>query len=189
MQSDHVIQNPCHLENKKWWPEWQDIVTKMNEVLTELFLGTQFGRFWGRHSKENLGTNVHEKIGFHYVQQGSNKTRFEYCLNSLSELAYVRGNSGALWWCNTSSGIDEPCINPIQLERIHLSQRLSITQSGLIAGGKESEEGRHTVFFTLSWFIRKWCTWTRGAKWWFFETNKGSLWKSLERWPKCMVLG
>ena len=80
------------------------------------------------------------------ARQQQNKIRI--LLEFSGRIGVCSSNSGALWWCNTSSGIDEPCINPIQLERIHLSQRLSITQSGLVAGGKESE-GRHTVFFML----------------------------------------
>ena len=81
------------------------------------------------------------------ARQQQNKIRI--LLEFSVRIGVCSSDSGALWWCNTSSGMDEQCNNPIQLERIHLSQRLSITQSGLVAGGKESEEGRHTVFFTL----------------------------------------
>ena len=80
------------------------------------------------------------------ARQQKNKIRI---LLEFSVRIGVCSSNSCAFWCNTSSGIYEPCINLIQLERIHLSQRLSITQSGLIAGGKESEEGRHTVFFTL----------------------------------------
>ena len=30
----------------------------------ELFIGTQYARFWRRHSKDNLDEDAHKKIGF-----------------------------------------------------------------------------------------------------------------------------
>ena len=59
-----MIQNLYHQEFQEWWQGWWDMVIEKNEVLMEPFIGTQWVRFCSRHWKENLDTNVHNKIGF-----------------------------------------------------------------------------------------------------------------------------
>ena len=59
----------------------------------------------------------------------------------------------AVWWCNYPTVIDESCINSVKLERIYLTQRFCLQPSAhhkvwTRGGGKESKEGRQTVFFT-----------------------------------------
>ena len=98
-----------------------------------------------RNVEDKIGQRCTYKYWIEHIHIGSSKTRFEYCLNSSSS------DSGAHRWNNHSIGVDESCINSVQLERIYLPHwfnQHSITQTGLVAGGKESKEGSQTVFFT-----------------------------------------
>ena len=46
--------------------------------------------------ERKLGRRCTQEDWIHYIQQGSNKTRFECCLNSQRELVYIRAIQ-ALW--------------------------------------------------------------------------------------------
>ena len=67
--------------------------------------------------------------------------------------------------------------------------QFSITQTGLVARGKESKEGRQTVFFHVSWSIRKRCTRRWRCEWALFKTKRSPLSKSLETWTKFRTRG
>ena len=94
-----------------------------------------------------------EKHWLRLVHQGSRKTRFENCEDSNNSLAYFRAIQGH------SRGLT---INPELMEHIPIPYNWkefifhwgcsfsiqSILENGLILDGKESKEGRQTIFFT-----------------------------------------
>ena len=124
----------------------------MNEVLMELFIGTQFARFWRRHSKENLDEDVQKKIGFIAFSKAATKRD--------SNVAWIHRENWCIFEQFRYSGgatIQPELMNHVLIpyswrefmyHRGSVYNRVSITMSGLVAGGEESKEGRQTVFFT-----------------------------------------
>ena len=83
-----------------------------------------------------------------YLHKGSDKKRFQYCLNSDGFIHYVRAIQG-----HSGGNKDGPSLlDNGEIPYIyHVGSSLnlhSIIPSGLIAGGKDTKYGRHTVFFT-----------------------------------------
>ena len=94
-----------------------------------------------------------EKHWPRHIHEGSNKTRFECCEDSKNSLAYfraVQGHSGGI-------SIDRELVEYIQIpcnwkefvfHRCCSFNINSILENGLMAGGKQSKEGRQAIFFT-----------------------------------------
>ena len=121
----------------------------MNEVLIELFIGTQFARFWRRHSKENLDEDVHKKIGFITFSKAATKRD--------SNVAWIHREIWCIFEQFRYSGgatIQPELMNHVLspynwrefiYHRGSVYNQVSITKSGPV---KESKEGRRPVFFT-----------------------------------------
>ena len=95
---------------------------------------------------------VNMRCRVHSLYKGSSKTPFQYCQNTCNTLLYIRAFQG-----HTGGNLIEPeliahvaiPVNRIFLVRQGCSFNLKfILEAGLITGGKESREGRQTVFFT-----------------------------------------
>ena len=88
------------------------------------------------------------------IHGGSDKHRFQYCLDSNENLMYIRaiqGHSGGAL-------VDPELMNYVAIPLgwkeylYHVGGSFamhSIMQAGLVAGGKDTKEGRQTVFFTV----------------------------------------
>ena len=82
------------------------------------------------------------------IPEGSNKKRFEYCVNSKNQVTYVSAIQG-----HTGGNM----ISPEFLGHIEIPHTWKkfvfydlnyIMDKGLIAGGREKRGGRQTIFFT-----------------------------------------
>ena len=88
-----------------------------------------------------------------HIYQGSNKMRFQYCRNSISSLLYIcviRGHTGGNLKAPELMG---HVAIPYKWKEFlfHRGCSFNVTSiltSGLIAGGRESKEGRQIIFFT-----------------------------------------
>ena len=88
-----------------------------------------------------------------HVYERSNKMRFQYCMTSVNFLLYIRAIQG-----HTGGNLIAPELMghvaiPYKWKEILFHRGCSfdvasVLKSGLIAGGKESKEGRQTIFFT-----------------------------------------
>ena len=122
---------------------------KMNEILMEPCFGLNLST--RKEFEGKIGRICTQKDWIHW---GSNKMRFEYCLDSRKELVCISSDSKEhTGGVTIKTGVDELCINSEELERIYLHRgsaynQHSFMRTGLVAGGKESKEGRHAVFFT-----------------------------------------
>ena len=89
-----------------------------------------------------------------HIHEGSNKMRFQYCISSKSSLLYIRAVQG-----HTGGNLIAPELMghvaiPYKWKEFLFHRGCSfnvtsILKSGLIAGGRESKEGRQTIFYTL----------------------------------------
>ena len=106
----------------------------------------EFGSRGGRHFSDR---DWHQEIC-----EGSNKTRFECCLNTKGSLL-TSVQFKTHWWEHDCTGTGGSCHNSVQLERVCVPQRMwSVLEKGLIAGDSKGE--RQTIFFTpLNPFWRK----------------------------------
>ena len=94
-----------------------------------------------------------EKDWLRHIYEGSNKTRFEYCENSKKSLMYIRaiqGHTGGNMIAPELMGhVAIPCNWKEFVLHGGCSLNIkSIVETGIIAGGRESKEGRQTIFFT-----------------------------------------
>ena len=94
-----------------------------------------------------------------HIRKGSNKTRFQYCQNSCNTFLYIRAIQE-----HTGGDVIElmgDVATPFNRKQFHFYRGCSfnlksILEARRIGGGKESREGRQTVFFTpLDPFGRK----------------------------------
>ena len=78
--------------------------------------------------ERKLDTNARKKIGFStFSKEATNQIRI--LLEFSARIGVYASKSGALWWCNYPTGIDESRINSQHLERIYLSQRVRVQPS------------------------------------------------------------
>ena len=87
------------------------------------------------------------------LKRGSDKTRFEHCLNSLGKIQYLRAFRGHS---------SEVRVDPTQQSNVKVPNGWTnyiyhvgtswdyryIADAGLLAGGTGNSQGRHTCFFT-----------------------------------------
>ena len=117
--------------------EWNVIMIKKSEKLTERFTGTIYLRNWWMHS------------GI----KGNNKMRFGYCQNSEQYCIFLQFKVILVdtWWCM------QELMGPVEIpynwrefvfHRGCSSNGNSNHETGLVAGVTESKEGRQTIFFT-----------------------------------------
>ena len=88
-----------------------------------------------------------------HIYEGSNKMRFQYCINSKNSLLYIRaiqGHTGGNFIAPELMGhVDVPYKwKEFLFHRGCSFNVTSILTSGPITGGRESKEGRQTIFFT-----------------------------------------
>ena len=89
----------------------------------------------------------------YYLHRGSKKTMFEICKEANGELKYIRAIQG-----HSGGRIISPeLMNYVQIlykwnqficHTGPVRGQYSIADDGVVAGGKESKEGRQTIFFT-----------------------------------------
>ena len=94
-----------------------------------------------------------EKDWLRLNHQGSSKTRFENCEDSNNSLAYFRAIQGHSRGLTIAPELMEQIPIPYNLKEFFFHWGCSfsiqsILENGLIPGGKESKEGRQTIFFT-----------------------------------------
>ena len=94
-----------------------------------------------------------EKYWLRLVHEGSSKTRFEYCEDSKNSLAYLRAIQGLSGGILVDPELMEYIRNPCNWKECIFHRGCSfsiqsILENGLIPGGKESDKGRQTIFFT-----------------------------------------
>ena len=93
----------------------------------EQCIGMQFVHSWRKHSKRK-SDDAHKKIGFVIFNKAATKRD--------SNIAWIQKENWCMFvqfsayrWCNHPTGIDESCVNSVQLERIYLSQRFCLQPS------------------------------------------------------------
>ena len=87
-----------------------------------------------------------------HLYRGSHKTRFEICENADDELGYIRAIQGHSGGMVIQPELMNYVLIPCKWKQFiyHMGRardRYSIAEAGLVAGGKENEEGRQTIFF------------------------------------------
>ena len=106
------------------------------------------GRFRSQLEKEFA-----DKDWLHCLFLGSIKTRFEICKDEKGELRYIRAIQGHSGGVIISPRLMIPCRWKRFIYHVGRARdQYSIAEIGLVAGGKEREEGRHAIFFTLDPF-------------------------------------
>ena len=93
------------------------------------------------------------EIGSIISGKEAKKTRFQYCQNSCNALLYVRAIQGDTGGYSIEPELMGHVVIPFNWKQILFHRGCSfnlksILEAGLIGGGKESREGRQTVFFT-----------------------------------------
>ena len=99
------------------------------------------------------GRNFSDRDWLQKIYDRSNKTRFEYCLNSKDSLIYIRAVQG-----HTGGNIIAPELTchvtiPYNWKEFVFHRGCSfnlrsILEKGLFAGGRGSKSGTQTIFFT-----------------------------------------
>ena len=93
-----------------------------------------------------------EKDWRQYIYERSNKTSFEYCKSSKHSLVCIRAiqeHTGNMIALKLMGHVAIPCNwKEFVFHRGCSFNINSILETGLIAGGRESKEGRQTIFFT-----------------------------------------
>ena len=94
-----------------------------------------------------------------WINHISSKTRFQYCKSSCSDLLKIRAfqghTGGEVIALELMGHVAIPFKGKeFQFHRGCSFNSMSILDAGLVAGGKESKEGRQTVFFTP---LDPWC--------------------------------
>ena len=89
-----------------------------------------------------------------HLARGSNKQRFQHCLDSTGNLLYLRAIQSHSGRQKVDPTLQDNVMLPNNFVKyiyhVGCSHDLhSIIQSGLIAGGKDARKGRQTVFFTV----------------------------------------
>ena len=103
--------------------------------------------------QKTRGQKFSDSDSLQHSYKGSNNTRFQYCKNSRDVLLYIRalqGHTGGNVMAPELMGhVAVPCKwKEFLIHRGCSYDVTSILKSGLIAGGRESKEGRQTIFFT-----------------------------------------
>ena len=80
---------------------WKDLLQKkvcaaeIDEKLTALFIGLRWVQNCETRSRNMEGEHSRTQIGFNtHIYEGSNKMRFQYCMNSKKSLLYIRAIQG-----------------------------------------------------------------------------------------------
>ena len=98
------------------------------------------------------GSNFTDRDCLNFIWKGSKKTRFQYCQNLCNTLLYLRAIQG-----HTGEMIPPEMLCHVFIHHnwkefvFHRGCSFNLTSilnTGLIAGGREGRETRHTVFFT-----------------------------------------
>ena len=94
-----------------------------------------------------------EAMWIDYWQRGRDKNRFQYCLNPDGFIHYMRAIQGHSGGNKADPSLLDNVAMPYNCSEYidHVGSSLYlhyIFQSGLISGGKDTKEGRQTVFFT-----------------------------------------
>ena len=131
-----------------------------------------------------------DEDSLHCLYLGSIKTRFAICKDENGELRHIRALQ-----CHSGGMIISPRLmnyvtTPYKWKRViyHVGRardQYSISEAGLVAGGKERKEEKQTIYSSSSFQQR--CTRSR-TNYRYQETKKSTLSKSLETWTRCSVL-
>ena len=122
------VKDHCRGESRTLRQKCYDIMDHTEKMMGRLFgIPCYFG--FAAISKIRIARRWSNEDWLNLLQQGSDKKRFFYCLNSDGLVIFLR---------------------VIQLYHVGCSRYLhSIMQSGVVAGGKDAaNKGRQTVFFT-----------------------------------------
>ena len=125
----------------------------MKEKQTALFIGNRWVQNCEKRSRGMEGTNSRTLIGFSTFYIGSSKTRFQYCKNSRDVFLYIRAIQGHTGGNVTALELMGHVAIPYKWKEFLFHRGCSydvtsILKSGLNTGGRESKEGRQTIFFT-----------------------------------------
>ena len=70
-----------------------------------------------------------ERYWIQLIQEGSSQKRVEYCVDHTKTLVLPLSNSRTHWWYSDNARTDGIHVYSLQLERVHLSQRLFVERS------------------------------------------------------------
>ena len=114
-----------------------------------IWFSSSLGTRQSRHCWERSQTEEHDfsqkKTGF----DSWNNTRFEYCEDSKKSLTNFRAIQGHSGGVTIAPELMEHILIPYDWKEFVFHRGCSFSmENGLIAGGKQSKEGRQTIFFT-----------------------------------------
>ena len=126
---------------------------KMNEKLTALLIGILSFQSCEKQFRSPEGENFSDTDWLQHIYEGSNKMRFQYCMNSKNSLLYIRAIQRHAGGNLIAPELMRHVAIPYQWKEFLLHRGCSfcvtsILESGLIVRGRESKEGRQTIFFT-----------------------------------------
>ena len=154
-----------------------------------------------RYDKTKIVERIPGKMALRSLQNPSgwiistkeaNKVRFESCETYQGSLAYIRAIQGHLGGEAISPEMMGHVLLPkgwkvfIYHKGCYFNMK-SILQHGLVAGGKRSNEGRKTVFFSPLFIATRW--WRRTTSRRYDSSKEGSLLQQMKTWSRCGILG
>ena len=137
--------------SRNWSLKWHVIWTSKNENLTEQFIGNRWVRSYDVRSWKMEKIPSLDFDWIIHIWKGSSKSRFQYCKNSCDDLLYVRAIQGHTEGEVIACELMDHVAIPIEWKEFLFQRGYSINTNltyGTHRYGKESKEGRQTVFFT-----------------------------------------
>ena len=88
-------------------------------------IGPKLIKVFGKHGAQNFS----ERYWIQLIQEGNSEKRVDYCVDHQKNLGLPSSNSRTLWWYSDNAGTDGIHVHSIQLERVHLSQRMFVERA------------------------------------------------------------
>ena len=139
---------------QNWSRDWYVVTIKMNEKQTALFIGILSVQNCGKHFKRPEGKNSRTQIGFNTFMKDATKRGSSIARLPKNVSLYIRAIQGHTGGNLTALELMGHVAIPYKIRKEFQFHRgcsyhvQSVLRSGLIAGGRESKEGRLTIFFT-----------------------------------------
>ena len=167
-------------------------MTRMNEKQMERGIGMVYSQCWKGNFENQLEEEFTDEDWLHRLYLGSIKTRFESCKDENGKLRYIRAIQGHSGGMIISPKLMNYVMVPSKWKRFTYNvgrarDQYSIAEIWSVAGGKEREEGRQTIFFSpLDPFNSDADEAESNTD--ITKPRKSTILNSLETWTRCSVL-
>ena len=140
-------------KSQNWSWDWYDIITKMKEKLTTLLIGTRWAQNCGKHCTSQEDENYRIRIGSNTSMKDVTKWGSSVAWNSSISYCIFRVIQGHNGWNMKAPELMGHVATPFEWKEFLFHRGCSfnvtsILKTRLIAGGRESKQGRQAIFFT-----------------------------------------